>query len=65
MTLFKVVAQWKSHFQERRPSDGRSCYIAADGRRPCDGARRCQALSFCYAETSAEQASLDASWIEI
>ena len=29
------------------PSDGRSCHIAEDGRRPCDGARRCQAFSFC------------------
>jgi len=33
-------------FKELRPSDGRSGYIATDGRRPCDGARRCQAFSW-------------------
>ena len=41
----KVVAQEKSHFQDRfsraLPSDGRSRHISADGRRPCEGARRC------------------------
>jgi len=25
------------------PSDGRSCHFAADSRRPCEGARHCQA----------------------
>ena len=29
--IFRTVSQ------ELRPSDDRSCYIAADGRRPCDG----------------------------
>ena len=32
--IFKTVSQ------EIRPSDGRSCHIAADGRRPCEGAGR-------------------------
>ena len=36
--IFKTVSQ------ELCPSDGRSCYIAADGRRPCESARRCQAF---------------------
>jgi hypothetical protein len=41
----------ESHFfktvsQELCPSDGRSRRIAADGRRPCEGARRCQAFAF-------------------
>ena len=34
--IFKTVSQ------EICPSDGMSCHIAADGRRPCEGARRCQ-----------------------
>ena len=38
--IFKTV----SH--ELCPCDGRSRHIAADGRRPCEGARRCQAISF-------------------
>ena len=33
-------------YQELRPSDGRSRHIAADGRRPCEGAWRCEAFSF-------------------
>ena len=41
----------ESHFfktvsQEVCPSDGRSRHIAADGRRACEGTRRCQAVSF-------------------
>jgi hypothetical protein len=31
----------KTVYQELCPSDGRSCQIAADGRRPCEIARRC------------------------
>ena len=34
--------------QELCPSDGRSHHIAADGRRPCVGAQRCQAFSINY-----------------
>ena len=49
MTQSQVVAQLKSYCQtvsqELCPSGDMSCYIAADGRRPCDGARRCQAGS--------------------
>ena len=36
--IFKAVSQ------ELCPSDGRSCHITADGRRPCEGARHCHAL---------------------
>ena len=39
--IFKTVSQ------ELCPSDGSSHHIAVDGRRSCDGARRCQAFSFC------------------
>ena len=38
--IFKTVSQ------ELCPRDGRSCHIVADGRRPCDGAWCCWALSF-------------------
>jgi len=38
--IFETVSQ------ELCISDGRSCHIAADGRRPCESARRRQAFSF-------------------
>jgi len=35
---------FKTVYQELCPSDGRGRHIAANGRRPCEGARRCQAF---------------------
>ena len=45
----------KTVSQELHPSDGRSCNLAADGHRPCDGARRCQAFSFSNEAASPKQ----------
>ena len=50
-TQSKVLTQRKSNkdrFSKALPSDGRSRHISADGRRPCEGAGRCQAFCFFF-----------------
>jgi len=41
----------KTVSQEICPSNGKSCHIAADGRRPCKGARCCQVFAFWLKST--------------